>query len=97
KPASAGKRGESLLNYQAQGELAVNLNLQIANEIRIDRLAEFGDILCRGIWDSWCEKVNDWQKQLPKNQRKSIPDLDLTQKLAEYLKLSAEIPAIREI
>lgn len=97
KPASAGKRGESLLNYQAQGELAAHLNLQFANEVRIDRLAEFGDVLCRGIWGSWCEKVNDWQKQLPKNQRKSIPDLDLTQKLAEYLELSAEIPAIREI
>ncbi|MBW4560699.1 MAG: type I-D CRISPR-associated protein Cas10d/Csc3 [Mojavia pulchra JT2-VF2] len=97
KPASAGKRGESLLNYQAQGELSAHLNLQISNEIRIDRLAEFGDILCRGIWGSWCEKVNDWQKQLLKNQRKSIPDLDLTQKLAEYLELSAEIPAVREI
>jgi CRISPR-associated protein Csc3 len=97
KPASADKRGESLLNYQAQGELSAHLNLQIANEIRIDRLAEFGDVLCRGIWGSWCEKVNDWQKQLPKNQRKSIPDLDLTQKLAEYLELSAEIPAVREI
>ncbi|MEH2087338.1 type I-D CRISPR-associated protein Cas10d/Csc3 [Nostoc sp.] len=97
KPASADKRGESLLNYQAQGELSAHLNLQIANEIRIDRLAEFGDVLCRGIWGSWCEKVNDWQKQLVKNQRKSIPDLDLTQKLAEYLELSAEIPAIREI
>ncbi|MBN3871924.1 type I-D CRISPR-associated protein Cas10d/Csc3 [Nostoc sp. JL33] len=97
KPASADKRGESLLNYQAQGELSAHLNLQIPNEIRIDRLAEFGDVLCRGIWGSWCEKVNDWQKQLAKNQRKSIPDLDLTQKLAEYLELSAEIPAIREI
>jgi CRISPR-associated protein Csc3 len=97
KPASADKRGESLLNYQAQGELSAQLNLQISNEIRIDRLAEFGDVLCRGIWGSWCEKVNDWQKQLAKNQRKSIPDLDLTQKLAEYLELSAEIPAIREI
>lgn len=97
KPASADKRGESLLNYQAQGELSAHLNLQIANEIRIDRLAEFGDVLCRGIWGSWCEKVNDWQKQPAKNQRKSIPDLDLTQKLAEYLELSAEIPAIREI
>ncbi|MEH1897578.1 MAG: type I-D CRISPR-associated protein Cas10d/Csc3 [Nostoc sp.] len=97
KPACADKRGESLLNYQAQGELSAQLNLQISNEIRIDRLAEFGDVLCRGIWGSWWEKLNDWQKQLAKNQRKSIPDLDLTQKLAEYLELSAEIPAIREI
>ena len=97
KTASAGKRGESLQSYQAQGELAAHLNLQFANEVRIDRLAEFGDTLCRGIWGSWCEKVNDWQKQQPKNQRITIPDLDLTQKLAEYLELSAEIPAIRQI
>ncbi|MBD6614514.1 type I-D CRISPR-associated protein Cas10d/Csc3 [Komarekiella sp. 'clone 1'] len=97
KTASAGKRGESLQSYQAQGELATHLNLQIANEVRIDRLAEFGDTLCRGIWGSWCEKVNDWQKQQPKNERRTIPDLDLTQKLAEYLELSADIPAIRQI
>ncbi|MBD2449865.1 type I-D CRISPR-associated protein Cas10d/Csc3 [Nostoc sp. FACHB-152] len=97
KTASAEKRGESLQSYQAQGELPEYLNLQFPNEVRIDRLAEFGDILCRGIWGSWCEKINDWQKQFPKNQRKNIPDLDLTQKLAEYLELSAEIPAIRQI
>lgn len=97
KTASAGKRGESLQSYQAQGELSTDLNLQFPNEVRIDRLAEFGDVLCRGIWDSWCEKVNAWQKQLAKNERKTLPNLDLTQKLAEYLGLSAEITAIREI
>ncbi|AFZ27299.1 CRISPR-associated protein Csc3 [Cylindrospermum stagnale PCC 7417] len=97
KIASVGKRGESLQSYQEQGELPANLTFQFANEIRIDRLAEFGDILCRGIWDSWYEKVNDWQKQLPKNKRKTITDLELTQKLAAYLELSEEIPAIRQI
>ena len=97
KIASVSKRGESLQTYQAQGELSPDLNFKFANEIRIDRLAEFGDILCRGIWDSWCEKVNEWQKQLPKKDRKAIPDLDLTQKLAEYLELSADIPALRQI
>ncbi|MGH7998149.1 MAG: type I-D CRISPR-associated protein Cas10d/Csc3, partial [Brasilonema sp.] len=97
KSSSAVKRGESLQTYQAQGELPSNLNLQFANEIRIDRLAEFGDIICRGIWGGWCEKVNEWQKQQPKVQRKNLPDLDLTQKLAEYLELSEEIPAIRHI
>lgn len=97
KSASSLKRGESLQTYQTQGELPSNLNLQFANEIRIDRLAEFGDILCRGIWGGWCEKVNEWQKQQPKSQRRNPPDLDLTQKLAEYLGLSTEIPAIRHI
>ncbi|MFM6013410.1 MAG: type I-D CRISPR-associated protein Cas10d/Csc3, partial [Dolichospermum sp.] len=97
KVASVGKRGESLQTYQSKGELSPDLNFKFANEIRIDRLAEFGDILCRGIWDSWCEKVNEWQKQLPKKNRKAIPDLDLTHKLAEYLELSAEIPALQQI
>lgn len=97
KSASASKRGESLQIYQAQGELPDNLNLEFADEIRIDRLAEFGDILCRGIWGGWCEKVNEWQKQQSKAQRKNLPNLDLTQKLAEYLELSEEIPAIRHI
>ncbi|MBE9237109.1 type I-D CRISPR-associated protein Cas10d/Csc3 [Anabaena aphanizomenioides LEGE 00250] len=97
KTASVGKRGDSLQTYQAQGELSPDLNFKFANEIRIDRLAEFGDILCRGIWDVWREKVNEWQKQLPKKDRKAIPNLDFTEKLAEYLELSAEIPAIKQI
>ncbi|MFN6537582.1 MAG: type I-D CRISPR-associated protein Cas10d/Csc3 [Nostoc sp. EkiNYC01] len=97
KTASAIKRGESLQNYQSQGELPENLNLQFANEIRIDRLAEFGDLLCRRIWGDWCEKFQEWQKQQPKSQRKNLPEFDLTQKLAEYLGLSQDIPAIRYI
>ncbi len=97
KNAASGKRSESLQSYQIQGELPANLNLQFANEIRIDRLAEFGDILCRGIWGSWCERVQESQKELPKANRKIPPELDLTQKLAEYLELSEEIPAVRHI
>lgn len=97
KTASSGKRGESLQSYQTQGELPTNLNLQFPSEIRIDRLAEFGDILCRGIWGSWCERVKQAQKDIPKAKRKIPPELDLTQKLAEYLGLSDEIPAIKQI
>ncbi|NWF60121.1 MAG: type I-D CRISPR-associated protein Cas10d/Csc3 [Fischerella sp.] len=97
KTASSGKRGESLQSYQTQGELPTNLNLQFPNEIRIDRLAEFGDILCRGIWNSWCDRVKEAQKDIPKAKRKVPPELDLTQKLAEYLELSDEIPAIKQI
>lgn len=97
KTASSGKRSESLQSYQTQGELPPNLNLQFPNEIRIDRLAEFGDILCRGIWNSWRDRVKEAQKDIPKAKRKVPPELDLTQKLAEYLELSEEIPAIRQI
>lgn len=97
KLASSGKRSESLQAFQTQGELSQNIDVVFGNEIQIDRLAEFGDIICRGICDKWQEKANEYQKQFPKAERKNIPDLNLTEKLAEYLGLSEEIPALREI
>lgn len=97
KVASASKRSESLQNFQRNGELSSGLNLVFGNEIQIDRLAEFGDTLCRGIWGKWCDRAKEYQKKFSKNQRKVIPDLDLTQKLAEYLGLSQELTAIKQI
>ncbi|MBD2488263.1 type I-D CRISPR-associated protein Cas10d/Csc3 [Aulosira sp. FACHB-615] len=97
KLASSGKRSESLQSFQQQGELSQNIDVVFGNEIQIDRLAEFGDIICRGIWDKWQEKANEYQKQFPKAERKTIPKLNLTEKLAEYLGLSEEIPALRQI
>jgi CRISPR-associated protein Csc3 len=97
KTASAGKRSESLQEFQKKGELPKEIDVVFGNEIQIDRLAEFGDILCRGIWEKWRDRATNHQKQLPKAERKSIPDLDLTQKLAEYLSLSEEIPVLKTI
>ncbi|MGB3758410.1 MAG: type I-D CRISPR-associated protein Cas10d/Csc3 [Rivularia sp. (in: cyanobacteria)] len=97
KNASSSKRSESLQKYQAQAQLSTNINLEFPSDIRIDRLAEFGDILCRGIWGGWSERVKAGQKNIPKARRKIPPELGLTQKLAEYLELSDEISAIREI
>lgn len=97
KTASAGKRSESLQEFQKKGELPKEIDVVFGNEIQIDRLAEFGDILCRGIWGKWCDRVTNHQKQLPKAERKAIPNLDLTQNLAEYLGLSEEIPALKTI
>jgi CRISPR-associated protein Csc3 len=97
KTASAGKRSESLQEFQKKGELPKEIDVVFSNEIQIDRLAEFGDILCRGIWGKWRDRATNHQKQLPKAERKAIPDLDLTQNLAEYLGLSEEIPALKTI
>ncbi len=97
KTASAGKRSESLQDFQEKGELPNDINVVFGNEIQIDRLAEFGDILCRGIWGKWRDRATDYQKQLPKAERKAIPDIDLTQNLAEHLGLSKEIPALNKI
>ncbi|WP_373479890.1 type I-D CRISPR-associated protein Cas10d/Csc3 [Geminocystis sp.] len=97
KKACSEKRSESLQNFQAKGELLANINVNFDNDIRIDRLAEFCDIICRGIWNKWLEKAENYQKQLPKKQRQEIPLLELIYPLAEYLGLESEISAIKEI
>lgn len=97
KVSSAKKRGDSLAKAQAAGELSESLNLDFPDNPLIDRLAEFGDTLCRGIWREWCDRLNNWQKQLPKSERKALPDLDLTEKLAEFLDLANEISTIKAI
>lgn len=97
KVSIAGKRSDSLINFQLEGELSNSINLKFGDDYRIDRLGEFGDIICRGIWRGWRDRFNDWQKQQPKAERKTLPELDLTQKLAEYLGLSAEIFTMRAI
>lgn len=97
KASIAAKRSDSLIKFQLESELANSIDLKFGDDYRIDRLGEFGDILCRGIWRGWCDRFNDWQKQQPKADRKTLPELDLTQKLAEYLGLSAEIATMRAI
>jgi CRISPR-associated protein Csc3 len=97
KLSSAKKRSDSLLSFQKDGELPGELNLKFPEDYRIDRLAEFGDILCRGIWNKWQERLSNSQKELAKAKRQTPPELDLTQKLAEHLGLADEIPALKAI
>lgn len=97
KSSSAVKRSASLANFRAEGELPNHIAVEFSDDYRIDRLAEFGDTLCRGIWRGWCDRFNEWQKQQPKSERKTLPDLDLTQKLAEHLGLVHEIPAVQAV
>lgn len=96
KSSAAAKRSDSLASFQ-KGELPNHLGVKFGDDYRIDRLAEFGDILCRGIWRGWCDRLNNWQKQQPKAERKTLPNLDLLQKLGEHLGLAAEIRAIEAI
>lgn len=97
KKACSQKRSESLEKFKAKGELSNDIDVSFDNDIRIDRLAEFGDIICRGIWNQWREKAQEYQKQFPKKQRQEIPELNIIYHLAEYLDLKSEIEAIKEI
>jgi CRISPR-associated protein Csc3 len=97
KASSAAKRSASLVSFQTNGELPGTINVTFGDDYRIDRLAEFGDTLCRGIWRSWGDRCINWQKEQPKTARKILPELDLTQKLSEHLGLSTEIAPMRSI
>jgi len=97
KTSSAAKRSASLANFKAEGELPNHMTVEFGDDYRIDRLAEFGDALCRGIWRGWGDRFNEWQKQQPKAERKTLPELDLTQKMVQQLGLVSEIPAVQAI
>lgn len=97
KASSGVKRSTKLTAFQVAGEIPADLDTAFGDDYRIDRLAEFGDLLCRKIWQEWVERFNKWQKKRPKRDRKTLPDLDLTQKLAEYLELTDEIPNLRAV
>ncbi|MFP4124008.1 MAG: type I-D CRISPR-associated protein Cas10d/Csc3 [Coleofasciculus sp.] len=97
KTSSAKKRSDSLVKFKNQGDLPDTIPVEFDADYRIDRLAEFGDILCRGIWQKWRDRVHQVHKSKPKAQRQSLPDLDLTQQLAKFLGLAAIIPNIKAI
>ena len=97
KSSSAAKRSDSLVSFQTAGDLPNHLQVVFGEDYRIDRLAEFGDLICRRIWGAWGDRFNTWQKQQSKASRVTLPELDLTQKLTEYIGLVSELPAIRAI
>jgi CRISPR-associated protein Csc3 len=97
KPSSGVKRSTSLNGFKVNGELPADLDVGFGDDYRIDRLAEFGDVLCRKIWLGWCEKFTDWQKQQPKTERKTLPALNITEELAKYLGLSDVISGLKAV
>lgn len=95
KPSVAKSRSDNLVKFQQQGILSAEYDVKFGDDIRIDQLAEFGDLVSRKIWGervSQIEAVRKQDKQLPE-----LPPLDLVHKLAEYWHLGEYLPPIREI
>ena len=99
KKSVAKSRSDNLVKFQQQQILSPDYNFRFDEDIRIDRIAEFGDVITRNIWG---EVVNNIDKV--RKQNKDLPELpanletkNLVHKIAEYLELSAYIPQIREI
>ncbi len=95
KASAAKKRSDNLVSYQQQGILSPDYNFQFEDDLRIDQLAEFGDVITRKIWGETLENIKTACKQ-DKNLPKP-PSLNLILEIAKFWELETDIPAIREI
>lgn len=95
KVSVAGSRSENLIKFQQQGVLPSDYNFKFTDDIRIDQIAEFGDVISRKIWGDRIEKIETARKQNKKLP--APPDLDLIKQVAELWNLADYLPQIREI
>jgi CRISPR-associated protein Csc3 len=100
-------RSENLVSFQEKEVLPANYDFNFRDDIRIDRLAEFGDTITRKIWGTKFEQlqkaIKDYEaKRKKKKDLPDIPPLELTpeklvHQIAEFLGLSTDIPAIQSL
>ncbi|MGA7933245.1 MAG: type I-D CRISPR-associated protein Cas10d/Csc3, partial [Kovacikia sp.] len=94
--ASVGKsRSENLVKFQQQKVLPENYSFEFEDDIRVDQLAEFGDLVSRKIWGERIDRIEDVRKKDKKLPQ--LPDLDLIQKIVEFWNLTECLPQIRSI
>lgn len=93
---SVGKsRSENLVKFQKQNVLSIDYDFNFDDDIRIDQIAEFGDLITRKIWQETVEKIETSRKKDKKLPE--VPDFDLTYKVAELWNLTEYLPQLREI
>lgn len=93
---SVGKsRSENLVKFQKQNVLSIDYDFKFDDDIRIDQIAEFGDLITRKIWEETVEKIETARKKDKKLPE--VPDFDLTHKVAELWNLTEYLPQLREI
>lgn len=95
KDSVAKSRSDNLIKFQQQNILSADYDFKFADDIRIDQIAEFGDLISRKVWE---ESVNKIENACKKNKNlPKLTQLDLTHKVAEFWGLTEYLPAIREI
>jgi CRISPR-associated protein Csc3 len=103
------KRSENLTAFQQRGVLSADYDFVFTDDIRIDQLAEFGDLISRKIWG---ERVNQLETVIKEHakarkKQKDLPELpaikpellpdNIIHKVAEFWQLSDYSTQIREI
>ncbi|NMG09704.1 type I-D CRISPR-associated protein Cas10d/Csc3 [Brasilonema sp. UFV-L1] len=99
KTSVAKSRSDNLAKFQQQGVLSANYNFTFSDDIRIDKIAEFGDVITRKIWGEKVNKIEEARKESKKNKKElpPLPDLDLVREVTQFWNLEESLPPIREI
>ena len=73
--SKSSDRSASLLEFQKKKALSADYDFSFDTDVRIDQLAEFGDLVTRKIWGSRVENINNWlkNKKSADKKKKIIP------------------------
>ncbi len=95
KDSVAKSRSDNLVKFQEKAVLASDFDLKFTDDIRIDQIAEFGDLISRKIWG---EKVKQIEALRKKDKKLAeLPELDLIHQVVEFWNLTEYLPQIRAI
>ena len=95
KSSVATSRSDNLIKFQQNSILSADYDFKFVDDIRIDQIAEFGDLISRKIWGDRLEKIEALRKQ---NKKLPLPpNLELIYKVTEFWNLSSHSSPIREI
>ncbi|MEG4455293.1 type I-D CRISPR-associated protein Cas10d/Csc3 [Microcoleus sp. N9_A1] len=95
KNSVAKSRSDNLIKFQKQDVLSVDYNFNFDDDLRIDQIAELGDLVSRKIWG---EQVNTIEAARKKDKKiPALPHLDIVDEIAKFWNLSEYLPALREI
>src|ERR671932_375514 len=95
KNSVAKSRSDNLIKFQRQDVLSADYSFNFDDDIRIDQIAELGDLVSRKIWGG---QVNTIEAARKKDKKvPALPHLDIVEEIAKFWKLSEYLPALREI
>ncbi|MEG3919516.1 type I-D CRISPR-associated protein Cas10d/Csc3 [Microcoleus sp. T3_A4] len=106
KPVSK-ERSDNLIKFQQKQILSADYDFRFKDDIRIDQIAEFGDLASRKIWGDQVNKMEAERKkrEAERKKDKTLPALGvieltpekLIHQVAELWSLSEFLPPLREI
>ncbi|MFB8797559.1 MAG: type I-D CRISPR-associated protein Cas10d/Csc3 [Microcoleus sp.] len=95
KNSVAKSRSDNLIKFQRQDVLSADYKFNFEDDIRIDQIAELGDLVSRKIWG---EQVNTIETARKKDKKlPALTHLDIVDEIAKFWNLSDYLPALREI